>query len=324
MSAARVPVTVLTGFLGSGKTTLLNRLLSAPDAAPTAVLVNEFGEVGIDGSLVVGATEELVELENGCVCCTVRGDLTRTLTELMERRERGLFRRARFERVVIETSGLASPGPVGQTLAIDARLSAAYALDGICTLANAAHLVHQLAEHPEVSEQLGYADRILLNHADRCDERALAAAEDAARGCNGLAPIARASHGDVDLDFVLAICGRSEGWDLERAGSAAHGSGLSTVSLGCDEPLDFHKLKLWLQFVASRRGPDLMRVKGTFACKDRSETVVVQGMYDWLELSPGAEPRPARSRVVFIGRSLDPAELERGFNACRGGTTMDA
>ena len=312
-----VPVTVLSGFLGTGKTTLLNRLLSDPNAVPTAVVVNEWGEIGVDGGLVRKTAEELVELSNGCVCCSIRGDLTSTLSELCDRRENVLFGKARFERVVIETSGLASPGPIGQTLAIAPELRERLALAGIVTLVNSAHVEHQLKEHPEVGEQLAYADRILMNHADRCDEATLEAAETAVRAVNGLALVRRSRHADIDANWVLEVrTAEREQWRLEDADHGHHGEGIVTVALEATEPLGFHALKMWLQFVAARRGQDLMRVKGLLNCRERTEQVVVHGMYDWLELSPGADEAPEVSRIVFIGRDLDADELERGWRAC--------
>ncbi|MEO0652212.1 MAG: GTP-binding protein, partial [Planctomycetota bacterium] len=203
-SNAPVPVTLLTGFLGSGKTTLLNRLVRDPAAGRVAVVVNEFGELGIDGSLVVGSDEDVVELRNGCVCCTVRGDLARTLNRLLGRR-RGLLRRLKFDRLAIELSGMASPGPVVQTLVVDDGLRDRTRLDGIVTLANAAQIEQQLPKHPEASGQVGYADLILLNHADRAEEEHLGRAEAALQGVNGLAPIVRTERSVVPIEDLLDL-----------------------------------------------------------------------------------------------------------------------
>lgn len=310
---------MLSGFLGSGKTTLLNRLLSDPAAVPTAVIVNEWGEVGVDGGLVRKTADEIVELTNGCVCCSIRGDLSRTLAELCDRRENLLLGKMRFERVVIETSGLASPGPIGQTLEIDPGLNERLFLAGIVTLANAEHVTHQLEQHPEVAEQLAYADRILLNHIDRCSESDIQAAEAVLRAQNPLAALERSSFGEIASQWVLdAQVDKPRNWSLDEVTKGQHGDGISTVSLSSGNAIDFHALKVWLQFVCARRGPDLMRIKGLLRCRERTEQVVVQGMYDWLELSPGSEPAPEVSRVVLIGRDLDGQELERGWAACGG------
>ncbi len=312
-------MTVLSGFLGSGKTTLLNRLLADPAAVPTAVIVNEWGAIGVDGGLVKRTAEEIVELSNGCVCCTIRGDLSQTLSELCDRRENRYFGKAQFERVVIETSGLASPGPIAQTLEIDPALNERLALAGIVTLANAEHVVHQFAEHPEVAEQLAYADRLLLNHIDRCSSEAVEAAEACMRSCNALAPIERASFGQVSAQWVLdSNTTSTRDWKLSEVAAGQHGTDVSTVCLASEQPIGFHELKVWLQFVCARRGPDLMRIKGLLHCRERAEQVVVNGMYDWLELLPGDDPAPDNSRIVFIGRGLDSAELERGWRACGG------
>ncbi len=313
----RTPVTVLSGFLGSGKTTLLNRLLANPNAVPTAVIVNEWGEVGVDGGLVRKTADEILELSNGCVCCSIRGDLSRTLAELCDRRENRLLRKLSFERIVIETSGLASPGPIGQTLEIDPALRSRLSLAGIVTLANSEHVGHQLTEHPEVAEQLAYADRILLNHVDRCTDELVAQAEAAVRAQNSLATIERSSFGDVEPEWVLDARPQStRDWGLETLEAGVHGADVMTISLVSPEPIGFHALKVWLQFVCARRGPELMRIKGLFRCRERTEQVVAQGMYDWLELAPGTEPAPEESRIVFIGRNLDREELERGWRAC--------
>jgi G3E family GTPase len=184
----RLPVTLLAGFLGSGKTTLANRILSEQHNQRIAVIVNEFGDVGIDGSLVVGVKDNIVELNNGCICCTVRNDLAETLRDLMERREQ-FARTEPFERVLIEASGMASPGPAVQTLLMDRKLSTQFRLDGVITMAHAQHIVAQLQEHPEASEQVGYADRIILNHCDQSTPEALEAAASALRACNREASI---------------------------------------------------------------------------------------------------------------------------------------
>lgn len=311
-----IPVTLLTGFLGAGKTTLLNRILSERHGEAIAVVVNEFGDVGIDGSLVVSSAEEIVELANGCVCCTVRGDLQRSLRELLTARERRFARRP-FERVLIEASGLAAPGPIGQTLAVDPVLSVALRLDGILTVAHGVHLPRQLAEHREAREQVAYADRILLGHVDRAGDGELTSARAALAKVNSLAEVLEASHGRVPIGPLLEIgTTRDRDWELEGATAHQHSSEVGAVVLRSPRPLDLDRLKMWLRFLGTRRGQQLYRLKGILSCVDRPERVVVQGMHEWLELGPGEGPPPDESVLVLIGRDLDPEELERGWAVC--------
>ncbi len=310
------PVTLLTGFLGAGKTTLLNRILSERHGEAIAVVVNEFGDVGIDGSLVVSSAEEIVELANGCVCCTVRGDLQSSLRELLAARERRFARRP-FERVLIEASGLAAPGPIGQTLAVDPVLSAALRLDGILTVAHAVHLPRQLVEHREAQEQVAYADRVLLGHVDRADDQELSAARAALAEVNSVAEVLEASHGRVPVGPLLEIgTTRDRDWELAGASAHQHSRDVGAVVLRSQRPLDLDRLKMWLRFLGTRRGQQLYRLKGILCCVDRPERVVVQGMHEWLELGPGEGPPPQESVLVLIGRDLDREELERGWAVC--------
>ncbi len=318
----RVPVTLLAGFLGSGKTTLVNRILSARHGERIAVIVNEFGELGIDGALVVGADEDVVELANGCLCCTVRGDLADAIGGLLARRRRKLVGRLAFDRILIEASGLASPGPVAQTLEIVPELSDEVVLDGVVTLVRAEHAVRSLAEFPEVAEQIGYADRILLNACDLAGERVVAEAEIAVRAANSVVPILRCTRADVDIPELLCMDTKEPGtWKLEAEPSGPHGGGVqrvSTVALRTDRPVDFHALKIWLQFVAARRTHEVLRLKGLFRCEGFANAVVVQGVHQWLELGPGEAPAPAESALVLIGRDLDEEELRRGWRKLVG------
>ncbi len=314
MADLPVPVTILTGFLGAGKTTLLNRLLADPNSPPTAVIVNEFGALGIDGSLVVGSTERVVELTNGCICCEVREDLRQTARELLARRRR-FFRPARFTHMLVETSGLATPGPLVQTFLLDPELAEHTRVDGIVAVAHAAHIGDQLVAYPEVPAQLACADRIVLNHVDRLGNAdAIASIAAQLRAVAPLAAIIPAVRGDVPLATLRNLGGHDAArWSLPLLNQ--HSVGITTRSFRTAAPVDLHRLKLFLQFVASRRGAELLRVKGIFHCEGVDSAVVAQGVHQWLELGAIAAAPPAESALVFIGRNLDPGELERGWEA---------
>ena len=204
----RTPVTVLTGYLGAGKTTLLNRILTEDHGRRYAVIVNEFGEIGIDNDLVVDSDEEVFEMNNGCVCCTVRGDLIRILTGLMRRQGT----RRGFDAIIVETTGLADPGPVAQTFFVDDEVRAKTRLDSVTTVVDARHVLARLADSEEARQQVAFADQIVLNKTDLVDAAGLAQVEAALRRLNPLAPVRRAVRADVPLDLVL---GRG-GFDLQR------------------------------------------------------------------------------------------------------------
>lgn len=313
----RVPVTLLSGFLGSGKTTLLNRLLRSPVGAGIAVVVNEFGELPIDGRLVESSEDEVVELANGCICCTVRGDLVRTVGKLFERRERRLVGRLRFDRLVIEASGLASPGPVQQTFRLDDRLARLTRPAGTVTLCHAGLIKSQLSEFMEAAEQVGYADVCVLNHTDGLADAALESAEAAVRRVNALAPIHRAVRAELDVLALLEDAEPTgERWQLFDSGviTASHTDSVVSYSLVHDGPLDIHRLKIWLQFVAARRDWRVMRMKGIVRTTTRSEPTVVQAVHQYLEIGPGPGAAPERSILVVIGRDIDESVLRDGWS----------
>jgi G3E family GTPase len=329
----RVPVTLVAGFLGSGKTTLVNRILSAQHAQRIAVIVNEFGEVGIDGRLVVGVEENVVQLSNGCLCCTVRGDLVTTVHDLLARR-REAAEAVPFDRILIEASGLASPGPAVQTLLADRSLAAQCRIDGVITLVNAPYIVRQLQEHPEASAQLGYADHVIVNHCDQCDAETLAAVEGAVLACNPHVTMEKTSHADVAIPALLQMRtwemvtprlmpSHAAGSDLQphihdgHEHTEPHTCGVSTLTLRMDVPLDLTRLKLWLLFIVKRRSHELMRFKGILRCQNQAAAVIVQGVYQWVELRQGHEAAPAESVLVLIGRHLDAEELRREWADCR-------
>ena len=337
--AGPIPVTVLTGFLGAGKTTLLNRLLADPATPPTAVVVNEFGALGIDGSLIAGGvdagrrgqpSDRIVELRNGCVCCEVRGDLQRAVGELLERRAAPWWqpwrRPLRFGRLLIETSGLATPGPLIQTFVIDPALATATRVDGVIALAHAAKIREQLLLHPEAQAQIACSDRIIINHIDRLTgpegAAELALVQEEIRCLAPLAQVQTAGRAAVAHGPLLDIGGQEPGrWqpgDVGADGRAIHSSGIATQSWRTDQAIELPKLKMFLQFLTARRSWELLRLKGIFRCAGVREAVVAQGMHQWLELGPAQMPAPAESRLVVIGRGLDAGELERGWKAITG------
>src|SRR5262245_1477017 len=332
-TADLVSVTLLVGFLGSGKTTLANRILSEHHDQRIAVIVNEFGDVGIDGRLIVGVDDNIVELSNGCLCCTVQGDLADTLRQLVvRRRQTGTVKP--FERIVIEASGLASPGPVLQGMLVDPSLHGQVQIDGVITMAHAKHIVQQLADHPEASEQVAYADHIIVNHCDQCENDTLAAAEAVLHACNPQANIARATRAEVDVVRLLntrtwdsarvqaalaheAVCGDSV---HEHAQNHIHTQGVGTLALRAETPMDLHRLTRWLLSLSKRRGHELMRLKGILHCQSHDQAVVIQGVYQWLEVRQGAGEPPATSVLVLIGRHLDAEEISREWADCIAGT----
>lgn len=310
-------VTILAGFLGSGKTTLVNRILGAPGGKRYAVLVNEFGDLGIDGRLIVAADEDLVELANGCVCCTVRGDLERGLLDLLERRGR-ILGRARFDGVLIEASGLASPGPIAQTLSIVPALASAFQLNAIVTLAHAAELPGQLEQFPEAVEQIGYGDLVILNHVDRVDQAGQERALQEIARINPSAQILTSQRAEFDLACIDAAGDEPGPRDFDAPhGSHSHGLGVTSVALRSEQPMDIHKLKMWIQFLAARPDGQILRIKGVIACAGIPQPFVVQGVYQWLEVGPGEGPPPEVSELVIIGRDFDGEELQRGWEICR-------
>jgi G3E family GTPase len=334
-TSGRVPVTLVTGFLGSGKTTLVNRILSEHHAQRIAVIVNEFGETGIDGRLVIGVEDNIIQLSNGCLCCTVRGDLVDTLRALLRRRHQAVDD-IPFERIVIETSGLASPGPAVQTLLAEPALAAHLQVNGVVTLVHAQHIVRQLQEHPEASDQIAYADHILLNHCDQCDANTLDEAASTISACNRQATLERTTRADIAVHALL----QTHTWDTvtwqgrqvltalpeqqpaahahdEHDHSPSHTCGVGTLTLRMEAPLDLTRLKLWLVFIAKRRSHELMRYKGILRCQQQPEAVIVQGVYQWFELRQSTDAAPEESVLVLIGRHLDAAELQREWTECR-------
>jgi G3E family GTPase len=315
----QTPVTVLTGYLGSGKTTLLNRILGEMHGKRYAVIVNEFGEVGIDNDLVVNADEEIFEMNNGCICCTVRGDLIRILG--------GLMRRSRsFDGILVETTGLADPAPVAQTFFVDDEVRRRTKLDAIVTVADAKHLLSEIDRAPEAQEQLAFADVVLLNKTDLVSAQELAEVEGRIAGINPYALVHRTQRCNVDLDKVL---GR-DAFNLDRvlefepaflneAHEHEHDDQIASLSLTTNQPMKPEKFVPWIQDVTQRFGVDILRMKGIIAMLDDDQRFVIQGVHMLVEGDRQRHWKPSEkreSRLVFIGRDLPREILTHGFEEC--------
>jgi len=335
----KIPVTVLTGYLGAGKTTLLNRILSEPHGQKYAVIVNEFGEIGIDNDLIIGADEEVFEMNNGCICCTVRGDLVRILDGLMRRK-------GKFDAIILETTGLADPAPVAQTFFVDENIGRNTKLDAVVTIADAKWLQERLKDAPEAKNQIAFADVILINKTDLVPPDALAEVEARIRAINPYARVHKTQRCQIPLAEVL---GRNA-FDLSRIvalepdflqrdghdhhdhahdehahGHHHHGlkhyhdEDMQSVSLRTAAPLDPDKFFPWVQKLVAEEGRNILRCKGILAFKDDPERFALQGVHMILD---GDHQRPwqadekRESRMVFIGRDLPQDKIRQGFNSC--------
>ena len=311
-------VTVLTGYLGAGKTTLLNRILSEPHGHRYVVIVNEFGAIGIDADLIVGADDDVVEMTNGCLCCNVRGDLIGALEAILKRPEP-------FDGILIETSGLADPAPIAATFLLDDDLSDAIRLDAIVTVVDARHVLEQLDEGGVAASQLALADVIVLNKSDLVGAEDLKELEERLRHSAPWAGLNPATRCDVPLDAVLGRKAFDLAAALERnPGLLAphahrHDGGIASVALATGQPIDADAFMDWIGRLRREKGRDLLRAKGIVAFAGEHRRFVFHGVQTLFEgdvTRLWRDDEARESRIVFIGRGLDPRALEHGFEAC--------
>jgi G3E family GTPase len=336
----KIPVTVLTGYLGAGKTTLLNRILSENHGKKYAVIVNEFGEIGIDNDLIIGADEEVFEMNNGCVCCTVRGDLVRILEGLMKRK-------GKFDAIIVETTGLADPAPVAQTFFVDEDVQKNARLDAVVTVADAKWLSDRLKDAPEAKNQIAFADVIVLNKTDLVSKSELTEVEGRIRAINPYAKLHRTERcqvalsdvlerGAFDLARILEIepefleagddhdhhdhdHGHHHDHDHDHGLKHYHDEDMQSLSLRTSKPLDAAKFMPWLQDLIATEGQKILRSKGILAFKGDEDRYVFQGVHMMLEgdhQRKWKDGEPRESRLVFIGRELPEQMIRDGFESC--------
>jgi G3E family GTPase len=318
-----VPVTILTGFLGSGKTTLLNRILKEDHGHRIAVIENEYGEAGVDNEILIeGGQEQIVEMNNGCICCTVRGDLIRILTDLKTRREAGTLS---FDRIIIETTGMADPGPVAQTFFLDESIGNYFLLDSVLTLVDAKHADQTLNDFREAQEQVGFADRILLSKTDLVSEDEVEKLRHRLLRMNPRAPIKKVHFGNAPIDEILDIRGFNLNAILEidpeflKESEHEHDEHVSSFVFRSERPFDGTKLEEFLSGLTQVYGQDMLRYKGVLYLKGNPNRVVFQGVHMMMGGDmgkPWGKKEKRESVLVFIGRNLPEDLFVKGLEAC--------
>ena len=331
----RIPITLLTGFLGAGKTTLVNRLLSAPDAGKIAVIVNEFGEIGIDGDLIARADEDMLELTNGCICCAAQGDLMDGLNRLFLRKIGLAEPRVDFDKIVIETTGIADPSPLARLFYTDMKLDLTFRLDAVLTVVDLKHVTGQIARSPEAQKQIAIADKLIFNKRDLVDDDEFEGAVAAVERLNPFSVKEVTSHGALPVDRLLDLdlfepkrrddmVGAWIGADRPEAADQSlddheHTPGVGAVCLQTREPLEWNALLRFLLDLTHKKGEDLFRVKGMVHFQNVEKPVIIQGVQATFSPPTYAEAWPrgeVATRIVVIGRDLDRASMEARFAAC--------